>query len=114
MAKSVSYSELLAARRSRLLLLQAPDGSLDWAAGLDWLGADADLYLGRPTDALVDFVRAGTVDVREAFRKAPDRGRLGEFLRHLFRVLPQVTAPFNHRVSAVAAAEAAAALRLHI
>ena len=25
------------------------------------------------TDALVDFVRAGTVDVREAFRKAPDR-----------------------------------------
>ena len=28
------------------------------------------------TDALVDFVRSGAVDVREAFRKAPDRERL--------------------------------------
>jgi twitching motility protein PilT len=28
------------------------------------------------SEALVDFVRAGSVDVREAFRKAPDRDRL--------------------------------------
>jgi len=36
-------------------------------------------------DALVDFVRAGSVDVREAFRKAPDRDRLLESLkRHDF------------------------------
>ena len=27
------------------------------------------------TDALVDYVRGGTVDLREAFRKAPDRDR---------------------------------------
>ena len=33
------------------------------------------------TDALVEFVRAGTVDVREAFRKAPDRQRLLERLK---------------------------------
>ncbi len=33
------------------------------------------------TDALVDFVRTGTVDVREAFRKAPDRERLLESLK---------------------------------
>jgi twitching motility protein PilT len=33
------------------------------------------------TDALVDFVRSGTVDVREAFRKAPDRDRLLEQLK---------------------------------
>jgi twitching motility protein PilT len=33
------------------------------------------------TDALVAFVRAGTVDVREAFRKAPDRNRLLEALK---------------------------------
>jgi twitching motility protein PilT len=32
-------------------------------------------------DAIVDFVRAGTVDVREAFRKAPDRDRLLESLK---------------------------------
>jgi twitching motility protein PilT len=34
------------------------------------------------TDALVDYVRSGTVDVREAFRKAPDRDR---FLAELKR-----------------------------
>jgi twitching motility protein PilT len=33
------------------------------------------------TDALVDFVRSGTVDVREAFRKTPDRARLLEHLK---------------------------------
>jgi twitching motility protein PilT len=33
------------------------------------------------TDALVDFVRSGTVDVREAFRKTPDRDRLLEHLK---------------------------------
>jgi twitching motility protein PilT len=33
------------------------------------------------TDALADFVRSGTVDVREAFRKAPDRERLLESLK---------------------------------
>jgi twitching motility protein PilT len=33
------------------------------------------------TDALAEFVRAGTVDVREAFRKAPDRDRLLERLK---------------------------------
>lgn len=33
------------------------------------------------TDALVDYVRAGTVDVREAFRKTPDRDRLLEHLK---------------------------------
>ena len=33
------------------------------------------------TDALVDFVRAGSVDLREAFRKAPDRERLLESLK---------------------------------
>lgn len=32
-------------------------------------------------DAIIDFVRAGTVDVREAFRKAPDRDRLLESLK---------------------------------
>ena len=32
-------------------------------------------------DVLVDLVRAGTVDVREAFRKAPDRERLLESLK---------------------------------
>jgi twitching motility protein PilT len=32
-------------------------------------------------DALVEFVRAGTVDVREAFRKTPDRQRLLERLK---------------------------------
>ena len=33
------------------------------------------------TDALADFVRSGLVDVREAFRKAPDRDRLLESLK---------------------------------
>ena len=33
------------------------------------------------TDALSEFVRAGTVDVREAFRKAPDRDRMLERLK---------------------------------
>jgi len=33
------------------------------------------------TDALVDLVRAGTVDVREAFRNTPDRARLLEHLK---------------------------------
>ena len=33
------------------------------------------------TDVLADYVRAGTVDVREAFRKAPDRNRLLEILK---------------------------------
>jgi twitching motility protein PilT len=33
------------------------------------------------TDALVEYVRAGTVDLREAFRKAPDRNRLLETLK---------------------------------
>lgn len=33
------------------------------------------------TDALAEYVRAGTVDVREAFRKAPDRERLLERLK---------------------------------
>jgi twitching motility protein PilT len=33
------------------------------------------------TDALAEFVRAGAVDVREAFRKAPDRDRLLERLK---------------------------------
>ena len=33
------------------------------------------------TDALADYVRSGTVDVREAFRKAPDRNRLLETLK---------------------------------
>ena len=33
------------------------------------------------TDALVDLVRSGTVDVREAFRKTPDRDRLLEHLK---------------------------------
>jgi twitching motility protein PilT len=33
------------------------------------------------TDALADFVRAGTVDVREAFRKSPDRTRLLDSLK---------------------------------
>ena len=33
------------------------------------------------TETLADFVRAGTVDVREAFRKAPDRPRLLEKLK---------------------------------
>lgn len=33
------------------------------------------------TDAFVDFVRSGTVDVREAFRKTPDRDRLLEHLK---------------------------------
>ncbi len=33
------------------------------------------------TDALADFVRSGTVDVREAFRKTPDRERLLEHLK---------------------------------
>jgi Tfp pilus assembly pilus retraction ATPase PilT len=33
------------------------------------------------TDALVDYVRGGTVDLREAFRKAPDRARLLEALK---------------------------------
>lgn len=33
------------------------------------------------TDALVELVRAGTVDVREAFRKTPDRDRLLEHLK---------------------------------
>ena len=32
-------------------------------------------------DAIIDFVRAGTVDVREAFRKAPDREKLLESLK---------------------------------
>ena len=32
-------------------------------------------------DSIVDFVRAGTVDVREAFRKAPDRPRLLDNLK---------------------------------
>ena len=32
-------------------------------------------------DALVEFVRAGTIDVREAYRKAPDRDRLLERLK---------------------------------
>ena len=31
---------------------------------------------GTESEALVDYVRAGSVDVREAFRKAPDRDRL--------------------------------------
>jgi twitching motility protein PilT len=34
------------------------------------------------TDALGDNVRSGVVDVREAFRKAPDRTRLIEHLKH--------------------------------
>jgi Tfp pilus assembly pilus retraction ATPase PilT len=34
------------------------------------------------TDALVDFVRAGSVDIREAFRKAPDRSGLVERLKN--------------------------------
>jgi twitching motility protein PilT len=34
------------------------------------------------TDALADNVRSGIVDVREAFRKAPDRTRLLEHLKH--------------------------------
>ena len=33
------------------------------------------------TEALVDYVRSGTVDVREAFRKTPDRDRLLEHLK---------------------------------
>ena len=33
------------------------------------------------TETLADFVRSGTVDVREAFRKAPDRPRLLEKLK---------------------------------
>jgi twitching motility protein PilT len=33
------------------------------------------------TDALADYVRSGAVDVREAFRKAPDRERLLEYLK---------------------------------
>lgn len=33
------------------------------------------------TDALVDYVRGGTVDLREAFRKAPDRNRLLDSLK---------------------------------
>lgn len=33
------------------------------------------------TDALTDYVRAGTVDVREAFRKTPDRNRLLDSLK---------------------------------
>jgi len=33
------------------------------------------------TDALVEYVRGGTVDLREAFRKAPDRNRLLERLK---------------------------------
>jgi twitching motility protein PilT len=33
------------------------------------------------TDALLEYVGAGTVDVREAFRKAPDRDRLVEGLK---------------------------------
>ena len=33
------------------------------------------------TDALAEFVRSGAVDVREAFRKAPDRDRLLETLK---------------------------------
>ena len=33
------------------------------------------------TDALADFVRTGLVDVREAFRKAPDRDRLLDVLK---------------------------------
>ncbi|HEX6164719.1 MAG TPA: ATPase, T2SS/T4P/T4SS family [Vicinamibacterales bacterium] len=33
------------------------------------------------TDSLAEFVRAGTVDLREAFRKAPDRTRLLEILK---------------------------------
>ncbi len=33
------------------------------------------------TEALVEFVRSGTVDVREAFRKTPDRDRLLEHLK---------------------------------
>ncbi|HUQ88076.1 MAG TPA: ATPase, T2SS/T4P/T4SS family, partial [Vicinamibacterales bacterium] len=33
------------------------------------------------TDTLADFVRSGTVDVREAFRKAPDRPRLLDALK---------------------------------
>jgi Tfp pilus assembly pilus retraction ATPase PilT len=33
------------------------------------------------TETLADFVRSGTVDVREAFRKAPDRPRLLERLK---------------------------------
>jgi twitching motility protein PilT len=33
------------------------------------------------TDALADYVRSGSVDLREAFRKAPDRNRLLETLK---------------------------------
>jgi Tfp pilus assembly ATPase PilU len=33
------------------------------------------------SETLVDYVRAGSVDVREAFRKAPDRDRLMAGLR---------------------------------
>jgi Tfp pilus assembly pilus retraction ATPase PilT len=33
------------------------------------------------TDALIEYVATGTVDVREAFRKAPDRERLLEGLK---------------------------------
>lgn len=33
------------------------------------------------TDTLVEYVRSGTVDAREAFRKAPDRDRLVEHLK---------------------------------
>ena len=33
------------------------------------------------TDALAEYVRAGTVDVREAFRKSPDRTRLLDSLK---------------------------------
>ena len=46
------------------------------------LEAGRDHGMVSSTDALVEYVRAGTVDLREAFRKAPDRSRLLERLKH--------------------------------
>ena len=55
---------------------------LGWNA-FPWLALEAGRKHGMVsfTDALADFVRTGLVDVREAFRKAPDRDRLLDVLK---------------------------------
>jgi twitching motility protein PilT len=77
MGGRVAARELLTSTRavSRLLL----EGDL--ARLSDQLEASGATGLAPLTDTLVDYVRSGMVDVREAVRKAPDAGRLVDRLK---------------------------------
>jgi twitching motility protein PilT len=68
----VAARELLASTRAVAQLLL--DGDL--ARLSDQLEASGATGLASLTDTLVDYVRLGTVDVREAVRKAPEADRL--------------------------------------